>query len=387
MHRQLKHIVVSLAAVLSLSLFAGNWTLDTTTKILTSEDGYWSLTNCSVSGKTLTLGKILASAEDGILDFRNATVNDTAINKITIAQSWGASANVKEFYCDALSQVISSLFSGNTILEKFQVGSLSNKGIGSSSFKNCTSLTTLDFGGPITSANTDAFSGCKNLDVDAAELIATSFNTAGNTIFSGCSKLHGKLTLIGFSGIRLGAFSGTGIQELVLESPNFTSFQNKAFNGCTSLTNVTISCANLTTLGATTCPFENCTALEKVTFNLPAVTTVSSNSNGHYFKGCSAIKEVIVRNSPWDETLTRRWFNHHVFYSVPAVAATVDAPKNCTIYALRSDYKPYASAMTGDYEKLYAPKRCYGVYCSGSSRLAYMAQPPDYKSGMFVSVQ
>ena len=386
MRSQLKYMVVSFAVACSSMLFAGNWTLSG--GVLTSSDGQWSFSGASRNAKTLTVGACTSSAADGILDFRDTVVDGNAITTITIARNttWGA-ANIKEFYCDTLTQVIASLFSGNTTLEKIQTSHLNNTGILGNAFKGCTSLVTASFGAKITSSAVEGFSGCRNLDVDAAEFIAPTFSASGNSAFSSCAKLHGKLTLTTFDSLRLGTFSGTGIEELVLESPNFTTFPNKVFNGCRSLTNVTISCVNLTTLGSTSNPFENCTALEKVTFNLPAVTTVATQTSAHYFSGCSAIKEVVFKNVPWNSTLTRRWLNQHVLCSVSAVAATVDAPKNCTIYALRSDYKPYASAMTGDYEKLYAPKRCYGVYCNGSSRLAYMAQPPDYKSGFTVSFQ
>ena len=71
----------------------------------------------------------------------------------------------------------------------------------------------------------------------------------------------------------------------------------------------------------------------------------------------------------------------------PAEAVNVDAPKNCTVYAVRKHWRDsFASAMEGSYEPLYAPVKCHGVYVdTGSKRKAYMAQPPDYKCGFIIS--
>ena len=74
---------------------------------------------------------------------------------------------------------------------------------------------------------------------------------------------------------------------------------------------------------------------------------------------------------------------------MPAVSAETDAPKSCTVYAFKKDWRPYASPMEGSYERNYAPARCYGVYdaSTGSAgRKAYMAQLPDYWPGFIISV-
>ena len=389
--------IVTAAAVLSLSFisYAGEWTLSGS--VLTSSDGQWSFSGASRSGKTLTVGACTSAATDGILDFRNTVVDGNTITKIAVANNttWG-SANIKEFYCDTLDKVIASLFSGSTTLEKFQVAALSNSGIQANAFKSCSSLTTVNFGGRITGVAIDCFNGCTKLDVAAEDLISPSISGMATRAFQNCTKLHGKLTLNNINSFSSAGscFAGSGIEELALLSENaaFTTFSTAGFANCLSLTNVTIKSTKLTTIPAQGV-FSGCTALKKVTLDLPNLVSVStSGSNANkLFNNCSAISEVKIVGEPWkdpsDNELVNAMLTKHVLIAVPQVAATTDAPKKCTVYAIRHLFRDFASAMSGK-EPDHAPPKCYGVYADlDAKRKAYMAQLPDYKSGMFVSVQ
>ena len=395
MRIQLKYVVALLVAASSFILFAGEWTLSG--GVLTSSDGQWSFSGASKSGKTLTVGACTSAAADGILDFRDTVVDGNAITTITIANNttWG-SANIKEFYCDTLSKVITSLFSGSTTLEKFQVAALSNSGIQASAFKSCSSLTMVNFGGRITGVAIDCFNGCTKLDVAAEDLISPSISGMATRAFQNCKKLHGKLTLNNINSFTSAGscFAGSGIEELALLSENaaFTTFSTGGFTDCLSLTNVTIKSTKLTTIPAQGV-FSGCAALKKVTLDLPNLkTVVTTGSNAtKLFNNCSAISEVKIFGEPWkdssDNELVNAMLTKHVLIAVPQVAATTDAPKKCTVYAIRHLFRDFASAMSGK-EPDHAPPKCYGVYADlDAKRKAYMVQLPDYKSGMFVSVQ
>lgn len=398
--------VMALVAMLApCALFAGNWTLNTTTKLLESEDGYWCLTNCARSGVTLTVGKVVRAdaAADGVLDFRSTQVKiDNASSYVSITTiSFGrvknlwTAAPIREFYADKLDRIEEGIFKGNTTIEKVYINTKNATTAFMSAFEGCTSLREAHFAAPLTGHYSKCFSGCSNLDMEFSEIFDPESGSVGSSSYGGCAKLHGKLTLAKIgngSSFPTDAFSGSGVEELVITSPNLTSWANGPFKGCHSLTNVTIACPNLESMNNTSNPFSNCTALQKVTFDIPAMTNINTKTSySHFFENCSAICEVYFKSKPIKDPAgtdkTRSWLNKHVLCNVTPVAATEDAPKNCTIYALRSDYKPYASEMTGDYERPNAPKRCYGVYVSGSSRLAYMVQDPDYRPGFFISAK
>lgn len=386
---------MALVAMLApCALFAGNWTLDTSTGVLTSENGEWSLSGCALANQKLTVGAVTAAAADGILDFRSAKVNNTSVSVVTFNRGTGKwkTAAIKEFYCDRFDRLEKQMLQGNTTIEKIWIGTLDTLTAFESAFEGCTSLREVHFGAPLNNFYAKSFYNCNQLDMDIADLVAANTSSVAKQGLTSCRKLHGKLTLTNTGNFYLGSFSGVGVEEVVINSPNITGWQNTAFKNCSSLTNLVVICPNLTSIAHSGSAFDGCTALRKITLDIPNMSSFDTqHSAAHFFGACSALSEVVIKNAPWTDSegnsLVRSWLNRHLLSAVTPVAATVDAPKNCTIYALRSDYKPYASAMMGDYERPNAPKRCYGVYVSGSSRLAYMVQDPDYRPGFFISAK
>ena len=388
--------VMALVAMLApCALFAGNWTLSSGT--LTSESGEWVFTGASRSGANLTIGACTSAASDGILDFRNTVVGGNAITTIIVSKgtAWG-SANIKEFYCDTFNKVISSLFSGNTTLEKFCVSGLGNNGIESSAFKSCTSLREVNLGSSkIGGLAIDAFNGCSNLDMDIADLLSVNISGLATRAFQNCSKLHGKLVLHNINSFSSAGscFSNTGIEDLLIDSENasFTSFSTAGFTGCKSLTNVVLKSTKFVSLPLQGV-FSGCTALKTARLELPNLRSCTAgNGANRLFNNCSSLSEVTIASLPWkdasDNDLTDTILTTHVLPAVSAVAGTTDAPKKCTIYALRSEFKRFASEMTAK-EKNHAPRKCYGVYADTSgNRKAYMVQDPDYKSGFIISAK
>lgn len=398
MRIQMKYMMASLVVVSSSMLLAGNWTLSG--GVLTSSDGQWSFSGASKSGTTLTVGSCTSAAADGILDFRNTVVDGVSIAKLTIPNSAWQTAAIKEFYTDKLSAFPQSLFSGNTTIEKIYCSNANmTKSANIAMCKNCTSLKSFILDGfQFSDFKTECFNGCTALDVDVASIVSSNTTVITGKIFKDCRKLHGKLTLMKYSGeLPSAIFNNTGIEEIYICSP-VTILNKDCFNGCSSLTNLTLVCSAMTQFGdyGTYCPFKDCTKLEKITLYMPRVNSVGTHNSAHIFSGCTKIKEVTIKNDPFQDSsgndIMESFLKKHLLYAVPAVTAATDAPKKCILYAQRNLYKPYSVAMQGNYERLYAPSKCYGILAGtsagdNSSRKAYMAQPPDYKSGMFVSVQ
>ena len=389
---------MAFAAMLApCALFAGNWTLSG--GVLTSSDGQWSFSGASRSGTTLTVGACTSAAADGILDFRDIYVGSTKITSLKTTNNAWKTAAIKEFYCDCLNYLGQGLFADNTTLEKFHVTTSSCRSVNINTFSGCTSLKHCVFENcQPTTFLASCFKGCTALESDVADIVSPNTTAVNANAFQNCRKLKGCLVLNRLSGAILGyIFNNTGIQELRLCSDSVTAIKSAScFAGCTSLTNVVISSANLTDVAYTGKPFSDNTALEAVTFNLPNLRSISTSAQARMFNNCSSIKKVTILNEPWQDAsgndIAETFLSREVLYSVGAVAATTDKAKKCTVYALRKDWKnqPYVSPLTGDYEPKYKPPKCYGVYVASTGsagRKAYMAQLPDYRPGFIISAK
>ena len=399
-------VAVVAGAFAPCALLAGNWTFDSSAKTFTSEDGEWefTVTSYNTGGKRIYVSTCTKSAADGILDLRDVHVSGGGFNNVVITKfqaAPGASApwlGVREFYCDCVDTVIGAyLFQGNTILTKVEVSGNANQlvQIGDYAFAGCTSLQSITISGQKpTKFKQHCFDGCSALIADVADIVPQNATDINQNAFQGCSGITGCLVLNNVGSTLNGSiFQNTGIQELRLCSDSLQSIrQRNCFSGCTSLTNVVISSTGLTRIDqSNTQVFYGDTALRTVTINAPNINTM--NNSGRMFDGCANIKEVTILNEPWKDSggndITEKILSSEILYSVPAVSAETDAPKSCTVYAFKKDWRPYASPMEGSYERSYAPARCYGVYnaSTGSAgRKAYMAQLPDYWPGFIISV-
>ena len=230
--------------------------------------------------------------------------------------------------------------------------------IGSSSFDNCSSLTSIVIPNSVTSIGNYAFYGCSSL---TSVVIGDSVTSIGDWAFDGCSSLESIVIPDSVTSIGSSAFSGcssiesvyiTDIEkwckirfyyksnplynganlylngELVtnLELPNgITNIGDDAFQGCSSLTSIAIP-DSVTSIGS--CAFSSCSSLEsvyitdiekwcKISFDLSAnplsyganlylngklVTNLelpdSVTTIGKYaFYGCSSLESIVIPNS------------------------------------------------------------------------------------------
>jgi uncharacterized repeat protein (TIGR02543 family) len=181
-----------------------------------------------------------------------------------------------------------SAFSGCTSLSSVTIPS-SVTNIGYQAFYGCTSLTSVTIPGSVTSIDFQAFTGCISLTgilVSSANSVYTSEN---GILFN-----KNKSVLICYPGGKSGAY----------QIPNgVTSIGNQAFQGCVSLTSVTIP-GSVTSIGYQA--FQGCASLASVTIP-DSVTSIGYSA----FSGCDSLASVYFKgNAPSPGS--------SVFYNAPA---------------------------------------------------------------------
>ena len=150
----------------------------------------------------------------------------------------------------------------------------------------------ITFGNKVTTLGS-VCEGCKNL---TSVVLPKSIKSLTSSSFSGCTSLEA----IKGEGVELIDNSFGNCSSLTtIDMPNLKVIEGDAFANCTSLKSMTLP-QGLIMLGNSDydCVFENCSNLESIT--LPA-TLQSIGGNSYYassslFKGCSALKNIIVSN-------------------------------------------------------------------------------------------
>ena len=159
--------------------------------------------------------------------------------------------------------------------------------IGDRAFEGYNSLTSVTIPDSVTSIGNYAFYGCSGL---TSITIPDSVTSIGSNVFDGCSGLTS--ISIPFVGANADGTGSTRFEHLFGNADNVPeslkeviliggeSIADNAFEGCTSLTTVTIS-GTVTSLGDNV--FADCTSLEKIIFNgmIEQWGELESNSNGN----------------------------------------------------------------------------------------------------------
>ena len=153
-------------------------------------------------------------------------------------------------------------------------------------------FSSITFGDKVTTLGS-VCAGCKNL---TSVVLPESIKSLTYSSFSGCTSLE---TIKG-DGVEFICCSFGNCTSLkTIDMPNLKVIEGDAFANCTSLKSMKLP-QGLIMLGNSDldCVFENCSNLESIT--LPA-TLQSIGVNSYYassslFKGCSALKNIIVSN-------------------------------------------------------------------------------------------
>lgn len=170
--------------------------------------------------------------------------------------------------------------------------------LGENFFLGCSSLTSITISTNVTSIGASAFAGCSGL---TNITIPSGVRSIGTDAFGGCSSLMNIAV-----DVRNASFSSLdGIlfnkrQTMLIQCPrcktgrctipnSVTSIADRAFEGCSSLTNVTIS-SGITSIGKYV--FSGCSELRSIT--IPSkVTSIEYGA----FAGCSSLVSVTIPDS------------------------------------------------------------------------------------------
>ena len=440
-----RHPVSALAAALLASAAgaATTWTYDPAASTISANG--WVLNCTYTAGATeITLKSPVADAPGGVLDLREMSVTDgTTTTKMARVKLSGApfkTAAIREFYMDTYYQnsVVGTLpdscFEGNAALEKVEISGPRFCSVGTKTFKDCAHLSSvrLTFS-PTPSAplvNIRAFENCTSLGCDIMDVIPANTRSIQASAFKNAA-VRGRLVLSNVQDIRDGPFAGTGITDLLVNSPqpeaailgygafgiatltnavvacsNVTSCSGALFYNATSLKTLRFSCPQLRSISNDTA-FRNCKALVTLEFDCDSLDRIKS-ANNNVFYGSTAIRNLVFNTpaltniAPIHAAVTNVSLRcgpfvaggadytaavlDNILYAVPAVAADASAPKTCVLYADREAWAGHASPFQGK-EATYRPRGAYGVYATADgARKAYFASPPDAKPAHMVII-
>lgn len=233
-------------------------------------------------------------------------------------------------------------------------------------FASCSKLHTMTLDLPgLTSIGSKAFFNDSALVADIATLCPPTVTKVGHLAFLECRNLYGHLRLDNVESLASQCFEHcSSIQELTLASETLTEIPGESygsnrglFHGCTSLTNITMNCPNLTVIGTgmfrgvgnAAGDFEQLVPPSVIridpfafygcakftgTLNLPNIHTIGQMA----FTGCSGLGRVSLGGRITSLPERNGTYNQAVFSS-------------CGITNLEISAKSFASIGNGAFEK------------------------------------
>ncbi|MBE6206922.1 MAG: leucine-rich repeat domain-containing protein [Rikenellaceae bacterium] len=206
--------------------------------------------------------------------------------------------------------------------------------IGTSAFRDCTSLTSITIPDSVTSIGDSAFNGCTSL---TCITIPDSVTEIGTSAFRDCTSLTSITIPDSVTSIGKGAFYGCTSLTSITIPDSVTSIGDFAFNGCTSLTSITIP-DSVTSIGDYA--FSGCTSLTSVTIP-DSVTSIRYQA----FYSCGNLREVYCKRTT-PPSIVKGAFDFNLpGRDIYVPTASVDAYKSA------SGWSDYASDIIGyDFE-------------------------------------
>lgn len=318
--------------------------------------------------------KILGSASDGILDFRDLCIDGTAITDLNVRQGnlW-ADANVVEFHANHVT-AFNEIFGRSTANSR--VVHLASDTMTTISSRYV-SLTNLVFDFPNATTWHAQFHGC-SLTNDISEIVPPhiqNFNTSpgnlgagvtGELVLTNLCELSDNAGCLFPAGVSSGKikFTGTTLngQPFRLANPN-------------ALRDVELIATNATEIAWR---YVMNAGVTNLVLDIPNVVAVGGDNNCRLPIPADAKSSVWFYNAPNDPSVVT-----NLLKNVTAVASNRNQDKYCTIYcSRRQGWKELAAPLEGDYEKALAPEGCFGVLRNNKGRAAWLvnrASPLDPK--------
>lgn len=217
------------------------------------------------------------------------------------------------------------------------------------------------------------------LSVDIQDICPPSVTSVGAGAFQSCGGLTGRLSLPNLTSLGANAFQQCGVQEAEIGG-SLETIPSSSFYYCTSLTNATLNCPNVTTIASQAFQFSG--NLKQLTLTCPKLTSVAANA---FTNGGSPL-ELSVKNGPW--VVSETDYTAAILDNILVSQSAMTSAKHAVIYADKASWEGRAAALT-DGEKAYAPEKAYGVYATaGDVRKAFFVQPEWAKrAGMAIFVR
>ena len=382
--------VAALFCAVSSAHAENNWTY-----YAKSAEGNPADVDCIVKGEwivekdimTLNTGmfspkKILGSASDGVLDFRDLCIDGTAITNLNIRQGniW-ADSNVVEFYANHVT-AFNEIFGRSTANSRVVHLASETLTIIPSRY---VSLTNLVFDIPNATTWSAQFHNC-SITNDISEVVPPSIQTfttspanlgagvTGELVLTNLCELSDQAGCLFTDGISSGKIKFTGT-SLCGQPFRLKTNQN-------ALREVELIAPNATEI---TWRYVMNVGVTSMVLDIPNVTSVASGGDGRLPIPTDAKSSVWFYNAPNDADVVT-----NLFKNVSAVASNRNQDKYCTIYCSKKQgWAALAAPLEGDYEAALAPEGCFGVLVNNRGRAAWMvhrASPYD-KSGLAVFVR
>ncbi|MCM1271963.1 MAG: leucine-rich repeat domain-containing protein [Clostridium sp.] len=249
----------------------------------------------SYMGRELTAPLVKTLRIPDTVFYKGKTLKVTAVYKG--AFKGALEGTLKNYHCLKICQVIlgknittigSEAFSGCRNLQIITFNSNLTK-IGDKAFYNCKRLTQVKLGSKVTTIGKSAFAECEKLN---KVTLGSGLTTIGDKAFYNCKvltqvKLGSKVTTIGKS-----AFAGCEKLNKVTLGSGLTTIGDSAFNKCIALTAITIP-AKVKKIGKQA--FYGCKKLKSITISTTKLK--SSNVGANSFKGIYAKATIKVPKS------------------------------------------------------------------------------------------
>ncbi len=156
--------------------------------------------------------------------------------------------------------------------------------IGSSAFRNCSSLKNIELPDTLTNIGANAFNNCTALD--EIDLSSTGMKTIEAYTFTGCKSLKSVLLPVSLTSLKSNAFNGcSSLTEINLSETAVKSIENNAFQDCTSLKKAILP-QTLTSIGEYA--FSGCSSMTNIDLSDTAVETIGD----YAFSNCSSLTDI-----------------------------------------------------------------------------------------------
>lgn len=181
--------------------------------------------------------------------------------------------------------VMNGALAGNAVVEVVEVGDHLTQ-IGSLAFAGCSSLRKVDLPEGLVDLGISAFAGCVSLEQPE---LPEGLEILQESVFFGCRGITELNVPAALSKLPNGSFGCTGLREVTV--PGSISICESAFYGCESLKTACLQEGVRSMWGT----FKNCSALETVT--IPSTVRQISRST---FEGCTSLTDVTILSMDTD---------------------------------------------------------------------------------------